>query len=115
VVGQVRRDALAALVAAEPAREVDVVTQPGQAHRDVGGTAPHVLRALPGRLGDDVDQGLTDHEQARAHAAPPGPAWSKSTDEYARSLASWWWLSISRMVPDLERMTSEWVVAPPAR
>jgi hypothetical protein len=30
--------------------------------------------------------------------------------EYARSLPSWCWESISRIVPDFDRMTIDWVV-----
>lgn len=40
---------------------------------------------------------------------------SKSTEAYARSLDSRWVESICRIVPDFERMTSDWVVAVSAR
>jgi len=43
------------------------------------------------------------------------PACSKSIDEYARSFDSRCQLSICRIVPDLERMTRDCVVAPPER
>ena len=47
-----------------------------------------------------------------AAASGSGAASSKATEEYTASFFSWWWASIRRTVPDLERMTSDSVVAP---
>ena len=39
----------------------------------------------------------------------------KSTAEYSLSLDSRWYASIIRTVPDLERITIDWVVQPPPK
>ncbi len=54
---------------------------------------------------------------AAAWLAPPrgsaaGEPYSKSMAEKSRSLEIWWRALIWRTVPDFERITSDWVVAP---
>jgi hypothetical protein len=39
-------------------------------------------------------------------------AYSKRIDEYRVSFFSWWRASMRRTVPDLDRITSDWVAAP---
>ena len=67
-------------------------------------------RGLPSEGTHDVDQGLADHQERCVIAQCP-----KSTAAYALSFCSLCSEVIDRIVPLRERITSEWVLAPPAR
>ena len=99
-------------VVADGAGELDVVAEPRQPDGDVERTASGVLAHAAVDVADDVDECLTDDQRARHDGAAQ---LSKSTEAYSRSLESWWWPSIRRIVPLLERMTSDCVVQPPER
>ena len=71
-------------------------------------TASHLGMAFDPRVIDHVRGGA-----ARAEA--PRPQCSKSIAAKARSFCSWCSEVIERIVPLRERITSEWVVQPPAR
>ena len=65
------------------------------------GTRPGTARGCQGRSGGS--------------AASCSSVRSKSTEEYSRSFVSRWYPSIIRTVPDLDRITIDCVVQPPAR
>ena len=87
-------------------------TEPCGGDRDVQGRPTRMLAAGSVWAQDHVDECLTDDQEGTRHVSSQ---LSKFTDEYARSFDSWWCEVISRIVPLRERITSEWVVHPPAR
>ena len=104
-VGRAQRlDRVTAGVVAEPGGEVDGVVERGQAEGNVGWAAAHVLRGGTVRSGDDVDERLA-HDEATRHGQPS--IISTVPNQPGRSKRCW--LSMVRIVPLRERITSEWV------
>ena len=102
----------AELVVTDPGDQVGGYAEPGEPDRDVeAGAADGVVPRAPVDGDDDVDEGLADdHERAVIAASVP-----EVHGRVGLQLWSLWSELIERIVPLRERITSEWVLAPPAR
>ena len=114
-VGRVRPESRASLVPAEVRGQGDPVVEVGEPDGDVEGAAAHVARLGAVGGADDVDECLADDEGSARSRAAAGHRQELSAGESRWTLVRLWWASTIRVVPDLLRMTSDSVVAPPAR